>query len=98
MIRNKCALDSKKAPVIVFIGKRDTGKSFLVKDILASTRDCFPIGTVISGSEVASPFFQDIVPSKLIHDKYNASIVTGVIKRQMSVKQSCNAEKRGFYT
>ncbi|NDB83820.1 MAG: hypothetical protein EB127_14010, partial [Alphaproteobacteria bacterium] len=95
MIRNKCALDSKKAPVIVFIGKRDTGKSFLVKDILASTRDCFPIGTVISGSEVASPFFQDIVPSKLIHDKYNASIVTGVIKRQMSVKQSCNAEKRG---
>ena len=95
MIRNKCALDSKKAPVIVFIGKRDTGKSFLVKDILASTRDCFPIGTVISGSEVASPFFQDLVPSKLIHDKYNASIVTGVIKRQMSVKQSCNAEKRG---
>jgi hypothetical protein len=94
MIRDKCALDSKKAPVIVFIGKRDTGKSFLVRDILANTRDCFPVGTVISGSEVASPFFQDIVPSKLIHDKYNPSIVGGSIKRQMAVKQARNTEKR----
>lgn len=94
MIRDKCALDSKKAPVIVFIGKRDTGKSFLVKDILANTQDCFPIGTVISGSEVASPFFQDLVPSKLIHDKYNPSIVMGSIKRQMAVKQARNTENR----
>lgn len=95
MIREKCALDSKKAPVIVFIGKRDTGKSFLVRDILASTRDCFPIGTVISGSEVASPFFQDIVPTKLIHDKYNPNIVMGAIKRQMAVKQARNRDIRG---
>ena len=94
MIRTKCALDSKKAPVIVFIGKRDTGKSFLVKDILANTQDCFPIGTVISGSEVASPFFQDLVPSKLIHDKYNPAIVMGSIKRQMAVKQARNHENR----
>lgn len=94
MIRTKCALDSKKAPVIVFIGKRDTGKSFLVRDILANTQDCFPIGTVISGSEVASPFFQDLVPSKLIHDKYNPGIVMGSIKRQMAVKQARNHENR----
>jgi len=94
MIRTKCALDSKKAPVIVFIGKRDTGKSFLVRDILANTKDCFPIGTVISGSEVASPFFQDLVPSKLIHDKYNPGIVMGSIKRQMAVKQARNHENR----
>lgn len=94
MIRNRCALDSKKAPMIVLVGKRDTGKSFLVKDILANTHDCFPIGTVISGSEVASPFFQDIVPSKLIHDKYNPNIVMGAIKRQMAVKQARNSETR----
>jgi len=94
MIRERCALDSRKAPMIVLIGKRDTGKSFLVKDILANTRDCFPIGTVISGSEVASPFFQDLVPAKLIHERYNPSIVGGVIKRQMAVKQSRNQENR----
>jgi hypothetical protein len=94
MIRERCELDSKKAPMIVLIGKRDTGKSFLVKDIMANTKDCFPIGTVISGSEVASPFFQDMVPCKLIHDKYNASIVMGSIKRQMAVKQARNRENR----
>lgn len=94
MIRDRCALDSKKAPMIVLVGKRDTGKSFLVKDILANCRDSFPIGTVISGSEVASPFFQDLVPSKLIHDKYNPNIVMGAIKRQMAVKQARNQEMR----
>lgn len=94
VIRDRCGLDSRKAPMIVLVGKRDTGKSFLVKDILANTRDCFPVGTVISGSEVASPFFQDIVPSKLIHDKYNPNIVMGAIKRQMAVKQSRNHQMR----
>lgn len=94
VIRDRCALDSRKAPMIVLVGKRDTGKSFLVKDILANCRDSFPVGTVISGSEVASPFFQDIVPSKLIHDKYNPNIVMGAIKRQMAVKQTRNHEMR----
>lgn len=95
IIRDRCAQDSRKAPMIVLIGKRDTGKSFLVKDILANTRDCFPVGTVISGSEVASPFFQEMVPSKLIHDKYNPGIVTSAIKRQMMVKQQRNGQLRG---
>ena len=81
--------------MIVLIGKRDTGKSFLVKDILANTRDCFPIGTVISGSEIASPFFQEMVPTKLIHDKYNSQIVSNAIRRQMMIKQQRNTDKKG---
>ena len=36
--------------VCVFIGKRETGKSFLVKDLLYNLRD-IPCGTVISGTE-----------------------------------------------
>jgi hypothetical protein len=94
MIVDRCAVDSHKSPMIVLIGKKDTGKSFLVKDILSNTQGCFPIGTVISGTEVANPFFQDIVPSKLIHDKYKPGIVMNAIKRQLSVKQSREHEKR----
>jgi hypothetical protein len=74
--------------MIVLIGKKDTGKSFLVRDIMANTQSCFPVGTVISGTEVANPFFQDMVPSKLIHDKYKPEIVMNAIKRQMAVKQA----------
>jgi len=94
MIVDRCAVDSHKSPMIVLIGKKDTGKSFLVKDILSNTQACFPIGTVISGTEVANPFFQDMVPSKLIHDKYKPDIVMNAIKRQLSVKQTREHEKR----
>jgi hypothetical protein len=93
-IIDRCEIDSRKSPMIVLIGKKDTGKSFLVKDILANTKECFPVGTVISGTEVANPFFQEMVPSKLIHDKYKPDIVMNAIKRQLAVKQQRNHEKK----
>lgn len=94
MIRQRCEIDSRKSPMIVVIGKKDTGKSFLVRDILANTRECFPIGTVISATEVANEFFQHMVPSKLIHDKYKPEIVTNVIKRQLGIKTARNNDKK----
>jgi hypothetical protein len=80
--------------MIVVIGKKDTGKSFLVRDILYHTQSCFPIGTVISGTEVANEFFQHMVPSKLIHDKYRPEIVGGMIRRQLSMKTNRNKDKQ----
>ena len=94
MLRDRCEIDSRKSPMIVVIGKKDTGKSFLVRDILFNTQHEFPIGTVISGTEVANEFFQHMVPSKLIHDKYQPSIVMNVIKRQLGVKTSRNEDKK----
>ena len=44
--------------VCVFIGKRETGKSFLVKDLLYYHRS-IPIGTVISGTESANSFYSN---------------------------------------
>lgn len=93
MIKERCDIDSRKSPMIVIIGKKDTGKSFLVRDILFNTQSCFPVGTVISGTEVANEFFQHMIPSKFIHDKYTPDIVMNVIKRQMNVKQKRNQEK-----
>jgi hypothetical protein len=90
VIKERCGLDSRKSPMIVIIGKKDTGKSFLVRDILHNTQDCFPIGTVISGTEVANEFFQHMVPSKLIHDKYKPDIIMNVIRRQLTLKQQRN--------
>ena len=92
-IRDRCEIDSRKSPMIVVIGKKDTGKSFLVKDILFNTQAAFPVGTVISGTEVANEFFQHMVPSKLIHDKYKPDIVMNTIKRQLAVKTHRNSDK-----
>jgi hypothetical protein len=93
MLKDRCEIDSRKSPMIVVIGKKDTGKSFLVRDILYNTQQDFPVGTVISGTEVANEFFQHMVPSKFIHDKYSPQIVMNVIKRQMNVKQNRNKAK-----
>ena len=73
--------------VIVFIGKRNTGKSFLCKDLLFYHQN-IPVGTVISGTESANCFYGNIVPSMFIHDEYNADIIKNLLKRQKTVKKT----------
>ena len=93
MITDRCDIDSRKSPMMVVIGKKDTGKSFLVRDILFQTQRHFPVGTVISATEVANEFFQHMVPSKFIHDKYKPEIIQNVIKRQATIKSKRNQDK-----
>jgi len=79
--------NENKGPVIVLIGRRDTGKSFLVRDLLYYHQD-IPIGTVISGTEAGNGFYSNIVPKLFIHEEYQSSIVENVLKRQkMALKQ-----------
>lgn len=94
MIKDRCEMDSRKSPMIVVIGKKDTGKSFLVRDLLFNVQSCFPVGTVISATEGVNEFFQTIVPSKFIHDAYTPGLVTNVIKRQMNIKAKRNEDKK----
>jgi hypothetical protein len=94
MITDRCDIDSRKSPMMVIIGKKDTGKSFLVRDVLFQTQRHFPVGTVISATEAANEFFQTMVPSKFIHDKYKPEIVQNVIKRQATIKSKRNTDKQ----
>ena len=71
----------KDDKVVVLIGKRDTGKSFLVKDLLYYHQD-IPIGTVVSGTESANSFYSEIVPSLFIHDEFTAELINNVVRRQ----------------
>ena len=47
---------------ILCLGKRRSGKSWLVRDIFYHHRD-IPSGLVFSGTEEASPFFGDFIPA-----------------------------------
>jgi hypothetical protein len=71
----------KDDSVIVFIGRRNTGKSFLVKDFLFHHKD-FPIGTIISGTEAASGYYGKFNPSLFIHHEFTSELVANVHKRQ----------------
>jgi hypothetical protein len=71
----------KHDKVVVLIGKRETGKSFLVKDLLYHHQS-LPCGTVISGTEGANQFYSKIVPPMFIHEQYSPLIIANVLKRQ----------------
>lgn len=80
-----------KGPVIVFIGRRDTGKSYLVRDLLYHHQD-IPIGTVISGTEMANQFFGKIVPRLFIHDEYNSLLIENILRRQKTALNQVQKE------
>jgi hypothetical protein len=74
----------KHDKVVVLIGKRETGKSFLVKDLLWHNQG-LPCGTVISGTEGANQFYSKIVPPLFVHDEYSPLVIANVLKRQKLV-------------
>ena len=87
--------NENKGPVIVLIGRRDTGKSFLVRDLLYYHQD-IPIGTVISGTEAGNGFYGKLVPKLFIHDEYNTAIIENILKRQKMVIKQVKKEKDAY--
>ena len=83
--------NESKGPVVVLIGRRDTGKSFLVRDLLYYHQD-IPIGTVISGTEEGNGFYGNMVPKLFIHNEYNTAIIENILKRQRQVLKQIKKE------
>lgn len=70
--------------IVVMIGKRGTGKSWLMKDIMYHKR-YIPVGAVVSPTERVNKFFGKFIPKVFIHDEYNQSILTNFRKRQFKM-------------
>jgi hypothetical protein len=87
--------NESKGPVIVLIGRRDTGKSFLVRDLLYYQQD-IPIGTVISGTEEGNGFYGKMVPKLFIHNEYNTAIIENILKRQRGVLKQIKKEMETY--
>jgi hypothetical protein len=87
--------NENNGPVIVLIGRRDTGKSFLVRDLLYYQQD-IPIGTVISGTEAGNGFYGEHVPKLFIHDEYNSGIIENILKRQKMVLKQIRNETTNY--
>jgi hypothetical protein len=87
--------NENKGPVIVLIGRRDTGKSFLVRDLLYYHQD-IPIGVVISGTEEGNGFYGKLVPKLFIHNEYNTAIIENILKRQKNVLKQIKREMEAY--
>ena len=86
--------------VIVMIGRGDTGKSILVRDLLYFHQH-IPVGTVISGTESGNEFHSQLVPKLFINDNYDSSIVNNFLVRQRKLVKGINRDiannKKKYY-
>ena len=81
--------------VCVFIGRRRTGKSTLLRDLLFHHQD-MPLGTVISGTEESNGFYSKMIPPIFIHGEYNPAILANFCKRQKLMMMKIQKELEQF--
>ncbi len=81
----------KSDSVVVFIGKRNTGKSYCMKDILSYNRD-IPVGVVVSPTERANGYFEKFIPKMLIYDELEEKIVSKFLSRQINITKDRKKE------
>lgn len=68
-------------PSIAIIGKHDSGKSVLVRDIMKHYNDV-PGGIIISGNKENQKFYQKFYPDLFIYHKYDPEILSNLLLRQ----------------
>jgi len=70
--------------ICVFIGKRNTGKSYLIRDIMYYKKH-IPSGIVQSGTEEGNGFYGTFIPDLFIYNEYNQEAIERVMARQKSI-------------
>ena len=81
--------------VCVFIGKRNTGKSTLITDILYHKRH-IPVGVVMSGTEEGNSYYQQYVPDLFVYGEFKQDVVEKIIQRQKKVIKDKEKNKSVF--
>jgi hypothetical protein len=71
----------KDATICLFIGKRGTGKTTLMEDILYYKRH-IPTGVVMSATEESNATWGKHVPGLFVHNDYKPDLLKSVIKKQ----------------
>jgi hypothetical protein len=69
-------------PMVFIIGKRRTGKSVLIADLLFHRNSC---GVAVSGTE--EPVYGKFMQKQYIYDTYTPELIENVIKRQGNIKR-----------
>ncbi len=78
--------------VVVMIGQRNTGKSFLVRDLLFYHQN-IPIAMAISGTEESNQFYGHMIPPVFIHHEYQPELLEKYVKRQKMITKKYMKEK-----
>jgi len=87
--------EMKQDAVLFYLGKRRSGKSYCLKDILSYHKD-IPCGIVLSPTEISNQFFQKFIPNILIYDEYKPEIIKRFLERQIKVTKQKNDEIKKY--
>ena len=77
----------------VFIAKKNTGKTTLIKDILYHQRK-IPMGVVMSGTEESNEHYQQFIPDSFIYGKFEPPVIEKIISHQQSVIKKLKTEEK----
>jgi len=87
--------EMKQDHIALYVGRRRSGKSYLLKDIISYHKD-IKIGLVISPTEISNQFFQKFIPNILIYDEYTPEIIQRFLDRQIKVTKQRNDEIKKY--
>ena len=79
VLSDKIASDS--SPVICIIGKRNTGKSEVIRTLLYYNKQ-IPTGIIFSPTETGNKFYGSFCPDSFIHHRFDPDVLGRIIKRQ----------------
>lgn len=71
----------KREKIVVLVGRRGTGKSTLIKDIIYHVRDV-PVATCICRTRAGRKDYSTCMPGYYIHKEYTKEIIESVVMRQ----------------
>jgi hypothetical protein len=83
--------------ICVFIGRRGTGKSQLVTDILYHQRK-IPMGVVMSGTEESNEHYQKYIPDSFIYGQYEPDVIKKIISHQQKSLKKMNTQQKEDFT
>lgn len=80
--------DLNKIPegaIVNVIGKRGSGKSVFIEDLMLTLKNLFPVVTVVSTTDQLNNTFGKHIPAMLIHDNYSSELIQSILDRQKRI-------------
>src|SRR6478736_9248454 len=94
MLRTR--IKTGRCPIIVCVGKRATGKSTLVLDLLKKIHDKNEKNViVISGTEEMNPFYCSYIDPKYFYNSFNEEKMTEIINSRKKLSKQIHEESNG---
>lgn len=75
----------QEGSIINVIGKRGSGKSVFIEDLMLHLRNLFPVVTVVSTTDELNNTFGKHIPAMLIHNNYSSELIKDILDRQRRI-------------